>query len=172
MATEWFYEFDGEKIGPIPSVTLRQLAELGGISPQTKIWKSGMDTPVPASRVKELFSEKLPILDEADPSDTETTNSHRGPQEYRRRCNACGKVWHSLVAREEQIIQMQKSTSLMAVGSAMQGCGSCGTMGSGTSAQLQRNLDGQSSELHRLRSCPQCGSSDYNERIVAHAPPT
>ena len=90
-------------------------------------------------------------------------------QEYQRQCQACGKVWHSLVTREKQIKSMEKSSSLMACGSAMQSCGSCGQVGSSTNAQASRNLEANRSDLQKLRSCPDCGSANFNERIVDHS---
>ena len=55
MPADWFYEYDGRRTGPVPSETLRHLAYHGAISPETNVWKGGMDTPVPASQVKNLF---------------------------------------------------------------------------------------------------------------------
>ena len=83
------------------------------------------------------------------------------PQEYRRTCQACGKVWHSLVAREQDI---QRSSSANS-------CNVCAQM-CNPSAQLQasRNLDANKSEITRLRQCPNCGSAAYIEEIVRHVP--
>lgn len=89
--------------------------------------------------------------------------------EFRRTCQVCGKVWHSLVSREKQIISSQKSNSLLACGGAMQSCGSCGTIGSGTQAQGSRNVDANQSELQRLQSCPECSSANYKEELINHA---
>jgi rubredoxin len=90
-------------------------------------------------------------------------------QEYQRQCGVCGKVWHSLVSREKEIERSTKSSSMMACGSSMQACGSCGQVGTGTNAQSQRNLEAGRTDLQRLRSCPDCGSATYNERIIDHA---
>jgi hypothetical protein len=89
--------------------------------------------------------------------------------EYRRTCRVCGKVWHSLVSREKQIMSSQTSDALLAAGGAMQSCGTCGTVGSGTQAQASRNLDANQSELQRLRSCPECSSANYAEQLNDHA---
>jgi len=62
MTTTWFYERDGEKIGPIPGKTLRDLAACGAITPTTNVWKSEMLRPVPASRVSGLF----PVVAQAE----------------------------------------------------------------------------------------------------------
>jgi hypothetical protein len=90
-------------------------------------------------------------------------------QEYQRKCNACGKLWHSLISREKDIQRSQKSSSFIACGSAMQSCSSCGQIGSATQAQASRNIDASKSELQRLRSCPECGSANYQEWIIDHA---
>lgn len=80
-------------------------------------------------------------------------------QEYQRQCQSCGKMWHSLVAREKQIGQSEKANCCNSVAQ-------CGN----PAAQLQAsgNLDRNRSELQRLRSCPDCGSANFNERIVDH----
>lgn len=74
MGAEWFYEYDGKKVGPIPDATLRHLARHGAISPQTNVWKTGMDAPVSASRVKNLFANivEASIVSESSPNETVT----------------------------------------------------------------------------------------------------
>ncbi len=89
--------------------------------------------------------------------------------EYRRTCQVCGKVWHSLVSREEQIISTQKTDAIMAVSGGLQSCGTCGTMGTETQAQARGNLNAHESELQRLRSCPQCSSANYKEELIDYA---
>jgi ribosomal protein L32 len=86
-------------------------------------------------------------------------------QEYQRQCMTCGKVWHSLVAREQEISRNQKSNNCNVVA---QGCG-CNP-----AAQLQakRNTESNQSELSNLRKCPQCGSAKFNERIINHTKQT
>jgi hypothetical protein len=75
----------------------------------------------------------------------------------------CGKVWHSLVAREAQIASHQKVNTCNAVG---QCCN--------PSAQLQarRNMEANQSEIAQLRQCPNCHSVNYQEVIIDHAPPS
>lgn len=90
-------------------------------------------------------------------------------QEYQRQCTVCGKVWHSLVSREKEIKFSQVSDSMMGCGSGLQSCGTCGIIGSGTQAQASRNLDANTSELQKLRSCPECGSANFQERIINYA---
>ena len=81
-------------------------------------------------------------------------------QEFRRTCRACGTVWHSLVSREKQV-----KTS-----GCLDSCMMCGSSTSNPSAQAQysRNVDASGTELHRLRTCPRCGSSAYDEQVVEH----
>ncbi len=90
-------------------------------------------------------------------------------KEYQRQCLACGKVWHSLVSREEHIIKINELNSGMACGSALQACGTCGMTGTNDQLSAQRNIDANTNELTRLRSCPQCGSANFNERIIDYA---
>lgn len=84
------------------------------------------------------------------------------PQEYQRQCQACGKVWHSLVAREQQLGSNQKVN-------CCSGLAHCGDPAA--SVQARRNLEANQSEIANLKRCPQCGSAAYNERIIDHAQP-
>lgn len=78
-------------------------------------------------------------------------------KEYRRTCKACGKVWHSLVAREKQIKE----------GQCCDLCSMCFSYSDDAAqAQIKGNAQQSSSELHRLQKCPECSSSNYDEEIV------
>lgn len=83
--------------------------------------------------------------------------------EYRRICNSCGKVWHSLVSRERQIEKQQKSSEWDVVTN-------CCNL-SGAQQQAKRNVEANQSELARLKRCPSCLSANYKEVLVGHAEP-
>lgn len=89
--------------------------------------------------------------------------------EYRRTCQVCGKVWHSLISREKKVVSSQKSDLCMMCAGALQVCGGRAVSGSVTHTQASKNLSAKQSELHRLRSCPQCNSVNYKEEIIDHA---
>lgn len=55
MASEWYYQSKGQKLGPHTADELRQLARAGDILPADKVWRPGMEKPVAASRLKGLF---------------------------------------------------------------------------------------------------------------------
>jgi RNA polymerase subunit RPABC4/transcription elongation factor Spt4 len=79
--------------------------------------------------------------------------------EYKRTCNQCGKVWHSLTSREEKVqqgIRNNKSTCL------------CNMCDGDAENQRKQNLNTFGTEMERLKTCPQCGSSDYSELIIYH----
>lgn len=57
MATEWYYSKDEQQLGPISVKELRELSSSGDIVPSDLVWKEGMSTWVPASKVKGLFAE-------------------------------------------------------------------------------------------------------------------
>lgn len=84
-------------------------------------------------------------------------------QEYKRTCQQCGKVWHSLVEREKQIQAQMKSS----------GCQMCAnTCGDrAATAQYERNIHSQQSEVSRLKSCPNCQSRNYVEEIITFTQP-
>ena len=87
--------------------------------------------------------------------------------EYRRTCQACGKMWHSLASREQEVQGKEKSEAFMQGTTGMAACGTCG-MTLPAAAQHSRNKEVHTSELQRLRSCPECQSANYREEIVQH----
>ena len=86
----------------------------------------------------------------------ETFNPKLHVAEYKRICNECGKVWHSLADREKQL-------KINLVGDL---CGVCGTCGSPHQAQYSRNFDANDSSLVQIKKCPQCGSGNYTETVI------
>ncbi len=86
-------------------------------------------------------------------------------EEFRRSCNSCGKVWHSLVSREVEIEKKELKEGLMQGATGLGGCATCG-LSLGAAAQHSRNKELYHSEIERLRSCPQCGSKNYEEQII------
>lgn len=82
-------------------------------------------------------------------------------KEYKRKCNQCGKIWHSEVNREEQISSGNFFSALIGLGSTLQGK-------SGDAIQAYRNTDAQADLLDKLKKCPNCGSKDYKEEIISY----
>ena len=87
------------------------------------------------------------------------------PTEYRRTCRNCGRLWHSLVAREKEVESKEIGEGLMQGATGMAGCGTCG-LTLGAASQHSRNREMHHSELQRLRTCPQCGSANYDQQII------
>ncbi len=54
--SEWYYRIAGTRRGPVRSSQLRQLARAGEITPDTPVWREGLDSWIPASRLKGLFA--------------------------------------------------------------------------------------------------------------------
>ena len=81
-------------------------------------------------------------------------------REYKRTCNECGKVWHSLVEREKQVAIGSFWNAIAGVGTAIGG-------NYGATGQFSRNSDAQQQELVNLKRCPNCGSSNYKEEITS-----
>ena len=88
-------------------------------------------------------------------------------KEYKRKCKACGKVWHSLVSREEELEKKLKSN---ARDKQVAGCGMCSGNWSalGAATQAERNEQSLGNELERLRGCPNCHSQNYDEEIISY----
>jgi len=60
MASEWYYENDGDRQGPVSSAALKQLAASGKIRPETLVWKDGMTQWSQAKSLKGLFAASQP----------------------------------------------------------------------------------------------------------------
>lgn len=86
----------------------------------------------------------------------ETFNPKLHVAEYKRVCNECGKVWHSLARREFELATYM-------IGDY---CGICGTCGSPHQAQYSRNFDANDSSLDQIKKCPQCGSNNYTQTVI------
>lgn len=79
-------------------------------------------------------------------------------KEYKRKCKECGKVWHSLASREEEIQDDIKTQGHIGVFTAFGN--------QAASAQALRNAQALHDSLDKLRKCPKCGSANYTETIT------
>ena len=97
-----------------------------------------------------------PIKVKVEIARPQTTNQSL-VSEYRRKCRACTTIWHSLVSREVQLEKQKQS-------------GECDQVMMCGSAEMQakRNIQATHDEMTRLRQCPKCGSSNFNEEIVTY----
>jgi hypothetical protein len=86
-------------------------------------------------------------------------------KEYKRKCNECKTVWHSLVSREEQLDKNLKDNNC---NQSVAACGMCGGnwLALGASNQAKTNEQIITQEKDRLKKCPKCGSGNYTETIV------
>jgi len=80
--------------------------------------------------------------------------------ELQRKCNECGKVWHSLVNRELQLQGQLKTGRRQGIATAL-GTMSGNWFAANAGAQVDRNIAAAQSELDKLRGCPNCGSHNY-----------
>ena len=55
MASQWYFDREGERQGPVTSQQLRAMASQGLVTPSTLVWREGFDEWVPASKVSGLF---------------------------------------------------------------------------------------------------------------------
>jgi ribosomal protein S27AE len=84
-------------------------------------------------------------------------------QEYKRTCKECGKVWHSLLSREKEINRGVHTNNCVSFGEA---ASCCGDMGAAT--QAGRSADAQKDLLDKLKKCPNCGSRNYDEKMISY----
>ena len=82
-------------------------------------------------------------------------------EEYKRTCNECGKVWHSLVSREKQIGKDVRFNAFIQAATAFGG-------NLGAATQSKRSVESQQDLLDKLRKCPNCSSTNYTEEIIKH----
>ncbi len=98
------------------------------------------------------------------------TDTKEYVQEYKRTCNQCGKVWHSLPTREQNIKkQIESNKQQQCLSTAIPIC--CNTSEGPyiqTYNQEKQMEHGFHSELDRLKSCPKCGSKDYKEKLIRY----
>ncbi|MCK4588934.1 MAG: hypothetical protein KAT77_00700 [Nanoarchaeota archaeon] len=80
-------------------------------------------------------------------------------KEFKRKCNSCGKIWHSLASREKEIQKSMASDSF----SQMAFC--CNP---GAQLQAKRNREASEGELDKLRKCPECKSGNYKEETLIY----
>jgi hypothetical protein len=55
MPQEWYYAKGDQKHGPVPAITLKEMATSGQLSPNDLIWKEGMSQWMEAKNIKGLF---------------------------------------------------------------------------------------------------------------------
>ena len=67
-ASEWFYNVEGKKHGPLSSGQLQALAKSGKLKPTDKVWKEGMAQWVAASTIKGLFPSSMETVTAKKPS--------------------------------------------------------------------------------------------------------
>jgi hypothetical protein len=58
MASQWYFDRDGERQGPVTSQQLRAMASRGLVTPSTLVWRDGLDEWTPASKIPGLFDHK------------------------------------------------------------------------------------------------------------------
>ena len=56
VARLWYYEVEGQAMGPVPEAEVRDLLQAGRIGPQTLVWCEDLGSWTPASRVAAFYS--------------------------------------------------------------------------------------------------------------------
>jgi TM2 domain-containing membrane protein YozV len=67
MASEWYYSHDGQRLGPVSSEQLKELALAGKLGPDDLVWKDGMEDWVAAGKIKKLLPATGAVVPAADP---------------------------------------------------------------------------------------------------------
>ena len=60
MSQQWYYVKEGQRLGPVASETLKEMAISGQLQPSDQIWREGMASWTSASKLKGLFAEAPP----------------------------------------------------------------------------------------------------------------
>lgn len=79
--------------------------------------------------------------------------------EYKRTCNECGTVWHSLQSREETLKKQIKDNK------SAECCNMCDQNARNKAASEIRSCE---SELERLKKCPKDQSGNYKEELIVY----
>jgi hypothetical protein len=86
VADQWYFSRDEKKLGPYSAVQLKELAAAGEIQLTDTIWKEGVASGCPASRVKHLFpsAPAAPVPDpppsSAEPESQPTAKEQTSPE--------------------------------------------------------------------------------------------
>ncbi len=85
-------------------------------------------------------------------------------KEYKRKCNQCEKVWHSLANREKELKSQIRSSG------CSESLSACTCSHPGIIAANQSRHTRQTTEeiLNKLSLCPECGSQDYSEEVLVY----
>lgn len=90
--------------------------------------------------------------------------------EFKRTCNECGKVWHVLQSREQQLKKDLKSNNCSEITSAIGMCGGDNQFQAmSVNTQAKRNQHALTNEITRLKECPNCQSGNYNEVSIVYS---
>jgi len=65
---EWYYAQDDKQIGPVSASEMKRLADAGILKPDDLVWREGMGEWIPASNVKGLFDEEIPVPPKSVPA--------------------------------------------------------------------------------------------------------
>lgn len=60
MADQWFYSQEGQQYGPMSTLQIKNLATAGELQPNDLLWKEGLESWIPANRLKGLFGAETP----------------------------------------------------------------------------------------------------------------
>ncbi len=90
---EWFYEKDGQAIGPVDDEKIRELIKVGAVLRQAKVWNRGMSdwTPLETSELHSLIPSGPPPLRTPQQFPQQPIElSNRYPQMQKAFCRNCG----------------------------------------------------------------------------------
>jgi len=110
----------------------------------------------PTLPINQFQRSRIKVQDTQPPNLVSNAVSMQVVEEYQRTCLVCGKVWHSLVNREASLIN----------NSILDGClGVANCCNPIVLLLSSSNVNTYDSELARLKSCPECRSTNYAEII-------
>ncbi len=86
----------------------------------------------------------------------EIEKQKRMVKEYERKCNKCGKIWHSLVSEEKGLQRQSLANAFVGIGN----------LGSSSGAFFSNKSLDIGNKLDNLKKCQKCGSQNYSEKIT------
>lgn len=108
MSNTWHYRHDGVERGPVSPAELKRLAATGGLEPDDKVWREGMEKWVPARTIKGLFP------DASEQVQAVAGHVEKAAKTVRKVASATGEVADAVTEMAETGDKVQKAFTAVA----------------------------------------------------------
>lgn len=109
MVNEWYYQLDGEDIGPVPFEEIKQLAQSGTLTPESQIRDAVSGMLLPAKAIGGLFPD-LPTPKRPQPVSKSGAGSSSGAPRKKKRPSSAGSSRQQQLIDEYDALEESRST--------------------------------------------------------------